>query len=68
MTETEIVEVSHVVRKDLCFNTKNILSDSLNMIFLQISSQKLNQLQWEYLTRSNANDFLKNIFNRSPAN
>ena len=50
MTETEIVEVSHVIRKDLCFNTKNILSDSLNMIFLHISSQKLNQLQLEYLT------------------
>ena len=38
------------IRNDLCFNIKNIFSNSLNMFFSKFSYQKLNLLQSEYFT------------------
>ena len=49
MTETEMVEVLHV-RNDLCFNIKNIFSNSIEQAFSKFSYQKLNLLQLYYFT------------------
>ena len=42
--------VAFCIRNDLCFNIKNIFSNSFEHVFLKFSYQKLNLLQSEYFT------------------
>ena len=64
MTETEMLKVLHVILEMMCFNTKNIFSNSIEHVFFlsKILIPKVKPTATEIFYRlPNANDFL-NIF------
>ena len=62
MIETEMVEVLHVILETICFNIKNIFSNSIEHVSFEILIPKVKPIAIRIFYRPlNANDFL-NIF------